>query len=187
MPAVNFSPFVNHFCLISDSLLQQSRVQAPGQAPLVQPRPERYVSPHRSGSFFLYAALTMWASVLPGFQEHQPRVLPFPKTSSSPSRPLLIPSFLPIQAHPFTKVQPRSVLIAWHSWIKRSKEKHIIWEGSIKKTSSGLSNNINNRQNNKWGNLGCFPHGSAVYLGSWSAPLIWPGFPLFFFRFFFFQ
>lgn len=33
MPVVNFSPFVNHFCLISDSLLQQGRVQAPGQAP----------------------------------------------------------------------------------------------------------------------------------------------------------
>lgn len=33
MPVVNFSPFVNHFCLISDSLLQQSRVQEPGQDP----------------------------------------------------------------------------------------------------------------------------------------------------------
>lgn len=50
-PWLIFSPFVSHFRLISDSLLQRSHVRAPGEAPLVWPQLDQCVWPHHSGSF----------------------------------------------------------------------------------------------------------------------------------------
>lgn len=154
-----------YFFIISDSLLSHFWFTARGRSLSSTPAWPLCLAPSLRAICLLdsphYAATPAFSPFHQHFHECQPHTLPFCKTRTSASKPVLIPSFPPVQAHSFSEVQPCSA-----------------GGGQFKRDPLGSSKNVSGPgQNNKWGNLHRFPHCSAVYCGSWSAFLRCPGFP----------